>query len=417
MRILIVAVGAYGDVAPMVAVGARLATEGHDVAVAAYELYADTITGAGMEFRPLYGDPRAMGESAEGQDWQRGGAGPLAALRLLRTVATDMRRTNEGILGAARLGADLMLLSPSAIAGYPVAQALGIPSMGLYLQPQHATGDFPPMAFSGVTWLGRWGNRAALRLVRAGSSPLFSGMLKQIAAAAGQPPLSLGGLYRQQDRRRWPVFYGFSPVVVPRPVEWRAGVDIAGYWWPARPAGWQPPTDLVAFLNDGPAPVFFGFGSMGSAQAGPLAAVIGPALTRAGLRGVVQSGWAGLEVNGDNVITVDYVPHDWLFPRMAAVVHHGGAGTTGAGLRAGVPAIAVPMIVDQPFWASRLTALGVSPAAIPVKRLTVERLAAALTEAVSDPTYRENSAKIAATLAAEDGIGRLVDAVTDLKGT
>jgi sterol 3beta-glucosyltransferase len=117
------------------------------------------------------------------------------------------------------------------------------------------------------------------------------------------------------------------------------------------------------------------------------------------------------------VITVDYVPHDWLFPRMAAVVHHGGAGTTGAGLRAGVPAIAVPMIVDQPFWASRLTALGVSPAAIPVKRLTVERLAAALTEAVSDPTYRENSAKIAATLAAEDGIGRLVDAVTDLKGT
>jgi UDP:flavonoid glycosyltransferase YjiC (YdhE family) len=170
---------------------------------------------------------------------------------------------------------------------------------------------------------------------------------------------------------------------------------------------------LTDFLASGPPPVFVGFGSTvkSEEQAECLSGVVRDSVRRAGVRGIVQSGWAGLEVVGDDVLTVGDVPHHWLFPRTAAVAHHCGAGTAAAGLRAGVPTIAIPGLGDQPFWARRLLALGVSAATIPQRKLTSERLADAVRIAVCDRRLRDASRSIAAIVNAEDGEGRAVEAV------
>lgn len=148
--------------------------------------------------------------------------------------------------------------------------------------------------------------------------------------------------------------------MVPRPPDWREGIDVASYWWPEHPADWKPPEDLERFLAAGPPPVFLGFGSRNPADAARLTEIVAAARRKAGVRMVIQAGWASLGAglqDDDDMIVIGETPHDWLFPKMSAVVHHAGAGTTAAGLRAGVPTVGVPMITDQPFWASRVTTL------------------------------------------------------------
>jgi len=204
------------------------------------------------------------------------------------------------------------------------------------------------------------------------------------------------------------VFHGFSPLVVPRPGDWPSRVEVAGYWWPARPDGWQPPAELADFLAAGPPPVFLGFGSMAPGQGERLSKLVAAAVKRAGVRAVVQAGWAELSGCGADVLAIGDVPHDWLFPRTAAVVHHAGAGTTAAGLRAGVPAVPVPVMADQPFWASRLYELGVAPRPLPFQDLTAEALAAAITACLSEPAHRRRAAELARGIAAEDGAARVL---------
>ena len=206
--------------------------------------------------------------------------------------------------------------------------------------------------------------------------------------------------------------------MVPRPADWRPGLEVVGYWWPAVSPGWRPPPELVDFLAAGPPPVYVGFGSMVNGN-DRLSALIEPALRRAGVRGVIQVDdreAAPVRTVTSDVITIGEAPHDWLFPRMAAVVHHAGSGTTAAGLRAGVPAVPIPMLADQPFWAARLAVLGVSPDTIPAGRLDEVRLAAAIRSAVTDPAFTDRARAVATRLAAEDGAGAVVRAVERLAG-
>jgi len=299
----------------------------------------------------------------------------------------------------------LLLSQLAMLGGYSIADGLGIPSMGVFVVPIHPTGDFPPAL--GLPSLGRWGNRAAGRfLLGAGFTP-FAASMRRLRAELGLPPLGPGAMFREQDRRRWPVCYGYSSAVLPRPSDWRPGLQVVGYFWPCRPAGWQPPAHLVDFLSAGPPPVFVGFGSLASGAGARLSALVRATLRRAGVRGVIQAGWARLSTSDDDMVTIGELPHDWLFPRMAAVVHHAGAGTTGAALRAGVPTVPVPVAGDQPFWADRLTALGVAPGAVPYQRLTADRLATAIIAAVSQPGYRLRARELASQINAEDGSGRV----------
>lgn len=204
--------------------------------------------------------------------------------------------------------------------------------------------------------------------------------------------------------------------MLPRPPDWRPGLEVVGYWFPPLPHGWTPPDRLVHFLAAGAPPIFFGLGSMASRHGQRLGELAVTAMRRAKLRGIIQAGSAGLSVSDDqdDVLAIGEIPHQWLFPQMAAVVHHGGAGTTAAALRAGVPAVAVPVQADQPFWAARTVALGTSPGSVPFKQLTAGRLAAAVTAAVAHGPYRQRAAAVAGSIAHEDGCARVVAAVDTL---
>ena len=187
---------------------------------------------------------------------------------------------------------------------------------------------------------------------------------------------------------------------------------MTGYWFADSPIGWEPSPGLLAFLDAGPPPVYFGFGSMTSGDPeGTLKAIL-KALELTRQRAILLSGWGGLGEGyklPDYAYAVQSVPHGWLFPRMAAVVHHGGAGTTGAGLRAGVPSILVPFVADQPSWARRVAELGVGPRPIPFRQLTAERLADAISQATSDDAMRERARRMGARIRAEDGIGAAIE--------
>jgi sterol 3beta-glucosyltransferase len=417
VRILIAAIGSRGDVAPITGLGTALRDSGHEVSVASYGMFEELITGCGLGFRLVPGDPRVLQTSEQGLRWQEGGSGAMGALRLVRLIADHLQGVHAALLQAARQDTDVLL--PAGLAwfgGYRIAEWLGLPSIGLALQPAHPTREFAPPGVM-TRSLGGPGNLALSRALVAMSPAAMDRPSKRLWAQEGMPDLTTRQLYRRQESTRWPFFYGYSPSVFPRPADWRDGIEVAGYWWPAHLAGWTPPADLERFLAAGPPPVFVGFGSRSPADSARLTEIVTEARRRAKVRMVIQAGWASLGTgltDSDDVIVIGETPHDWLFPKMAAVVHSAGAGTAAAGLRAGVPAVSVPLITDQPFWASRIAALGAGPKAVPYKSLTADALSAAISDALGRESYRSRAQEMAEQLATENGALPVVRAIERL---
>ncbi|MER5299327.1 glycosyltransferase [Streptomyces lasiicapitis] len=399
--------GSRGDVAPFTGLGAALVGAGHDVTLVTHGLFADLTEGSGVRFHALPIDPRAELHSDRGRGLHRSGTGTGKLLRVMAMAKSVAGELTPGLVEAAK-GSDVLVLSGAvAPLGCSIAEGLGLPSVGVNLQPMHPTREFaPPMA--GLRSLGPTGNRLAGHAVNAVIERIFTDAARGVRAQLGLPPGSVAATRRARERQGWPVLHGFSPHIVPRPADWRPGLDVVGYWWPYDMG--QLPAELEDFLDAGPPPVYIGLGSATVPDPVRFTEQIVCALRTAGLRGVIQQGWAGLTATGDDILTIGEVPHSRLFPRMAAVVHHAGAGTTAAGLRAGVPAVPVPVQFDEIFWAARLTALGTAPCALPLPKLTAARLAEALVRATSDPSYRERAGTLAARLAVEDAVGP-VDAV------
>jgi sterol 3beta-glucosyltransferase len=209
------------------------------------------------------------------------------------------------------------------------------------------------------------------------------------------------------DGRPVPVLLSFSPNVVPPPPDWPESVQVTGYWFLDEGRTWQPPSCLLEFLAAGSPPVFIGFGSMAGRNPTKTARVVLDALAQSGQRGLIVTGWGGLSIPNPppEVHVTEFVPYDWLLPRVAAVVHHGGAGTTAAGLRAGNPTLICPFVADQPFWGRRVEELGVGPSPIPQRKLTADNLARAMREAVTNTQMQERAAMLGAKIQAEDGLG------------
>ena len=410
MRVLIVTSGSMGDIAPYTGLGSGLREAGHEVTVAAHEPFRASFAGVGLAFQPLPGDMRRILPQAHGQDGRGSGTGPRALAQLLRIARPIIEELGAGIVDAVEQTRPEAILLSTVVAplGYQVAEAAGVPWAGVFLQPVSPTGDFGSVLLGGRS-VGRWGNRAITATASRITETLYAGPVHDLRARLGLPRQSISTLRSRQDGPGHPTFHGFSSAVVPRPTDWPARLAVVGYWWPARPAGWEPPAALADFLKAGPPPVFIGFGSMAPDQGERLSAPILAAVQATGLRAVVQAGWAGLNLGaGDDILSIGPVPHDWLFPRTAAVVHHSGAGTSAAGLRAGVPAIPVPVLADQPFWARRLHRLGAATPPIPLSKLTPDNLARALTEATTNPHLAARAAAVSAQLDRDDSTARIL---------
>ena len=397
MRVLVVAFGSRGDVVPFTGVGARLAADGHAVTIAAHPDYAGLVTAAGLGYRPLPGDLGVLLDLPEG-------ASPRFLARRVAALTELLVQAGDAALVAAR-DADVVLWNGSAPFGRDIAEGLGRPGLGLYSQPMAPTRDFPPIVLHSARSLGGWGNRLVGELAMRTLVP-YQRVSRRLRTELGLPRRSTAPPPR--------ILHGFSPAVLPRPSDWPTGHDVVGYWWPVTDPAWTPPQQLTDFLAAGDPPVLVGFGSMAGGHGARLGALARDALRAAGVRGLVQSGWAGLDAGAsDDVLTIGDVPHEWLLPRVAAVVHHAGAGTTAATLRAGVPSVPAPVFADQPLWSQRLVELGCAPVVLPLRRLAAAPLAAAIRAATSGG-YRAAAARIAATVATEDGVTAVSTAVAGL---
>jgi sterol 3beta-glucosyltransferase len=404
MRILIVTAGSRGDVAPFTGLGQRLQEAGHQVALAAHDRFADLVRECGLEHRALPGDPLELVRA------RTAAPSPEAARSVFGAFLDEL---SDGVIAAVAAGTDVLLTTfgPAPLSRL-VAEGFGIPSLGVYLAPGVPTREFPPPGWPPTGQLSPADNLAAGRALLARTGTLYTGALRRVRVRLDLPPAAAEA---PSPPDGWPICHGFSTAVVPRPGDWPATAHVTGYWWPATPPRWQPPDQLVDFLRAGPPPVFVGFGSMTPIHE-RLHDVVAAAVTRAGVRAVVQSGWAELGPVGDDILLVGDLPHEWLFPRTAAVVHHAGAGTTGAGLRAGVPAVPVPVLVDQPFWAARLHRLGVAPHPLPLNELTADTLTEALRSCLDRSTYRDRATELARRIRADDGPAVVLSIITELDG-
>lgn len=401
MRVLMITPGTRGDVAPMAGLGSRLQALGFDVAIAANTAYAPLVTAAGCEHRELPGDmshlvsPAAPGKKATGADLRR----------YMRELGDYMGLAATGTLAAAEAGTDVILANSIAPYAYDVAEAIGVPAIGAHLQPTEPSTAYPPVVLGTARSLGPVGNKLLGSLISAAKAP-YDAPTARIRQMLGLPKKARSASDRTRRKTNSPVLHGISPTIFPRPTDWRSGLTMTGYWWPEVEPGWQPPAELVQFLADGPPPVFIGFGSSAALDADFML----DAAHRAGVRAVLQ-GVQG--ASGPDAISIGAVSHEWLFPQMATVVHHAGAGTAAAGLRAGVPTVSVPIYTDQPFWAARITSLGAGPQQVPYKELTTERLADAITQATTTPAYAARARQLATKLATEDGTAPVATALRD----
>ena len=419
MRIVILTMGTRGDTQPFIPLALGLQHAGHQVRLAGAKNFSAWVRGYGLEYTPLETDMMAMMNTSGGQAVLKT-QNPLLSLlvqrRELNRASHLFDQLQEEVWQVCQ-DAQAIIFHPGMANGYFIARQRGIPCLMASPFPMTPTRRWPSALFYHGPRLGAAYNGLTHTLFEQTFWQMVRAPIKTFwAGRAAGSPVPLGAPFRRQRTERMPVLYAYSEQAFPRPDDWPDFHHITGYWFLDSAPGWQPPADLTAFLQAGSPPVYVGFGSMGSTDNTPeRTQQVLQALALSGQRGLLAAGWNGLKRDTplpENVFMLDEAPHSWLFPQMAAVVHHGGAGTTGAGLRAGVPSIIVPHSVDQPMWGRRITELGVGPQPIPNKRLTAEALAAAIRAALQ-PEVRARTAKLGEQIRAEDGVGRAVQIVDD----
>lgn len=409
MRLTSVTFGSRGDVEPFATLGRGLAAAGHDVRLVTHEMFSGLAEGTGQEFAGVPGRSiRDLVESEEGQALLRHVRNPIAiGRRLTALIEPELEQIYASTLAAAD-GADAILCFPATFPALDVATMLNLPVVQVHHVPAVPTSAFPvPVSFIGARTLGAAGNRLSYaadtlvtwRLTRDAVNSVRSRVLGRAPRTARQT--------LTQRRRRVGALVGVSPSVLPPPADWPADAVTCGYWWPGGVNDEAPPLDAetIRFLDDGPAPVFFGLGSTPIDDPAEVTAIVTGAARDAGVRLVLQRGWAGLGEGAEceTVHVVNDLPYTALFDHVAAVVHHGGAGTMALGLRHGRPTLALPALADQFFWGHRVKGLDVGPAPLPVKRLKRAALAERLTALTSTPLYAQRAGELAEAMRAEDG--------------
>lgn len=417
MHITILTLGSRGDVVPYAALGTGLMRAGHTVRLITFEDFEPLARQRGFEFWPIRGEMRALLTSQAGLELTESGASVARmAWSLMRMFGGLARGFADDLSDPHLRQTDLFINQlPGALYGYDLAEIAGIPMMLAAVMPLTPTRSEPMLAFP--QWPGPVPgyNRLTHWMAYQIAWGMFRSTIRRWRVESlGLGPVPFMGVWRALQDERFVVLNAFSPSLVSRPQDWAPQVHITGAWF-EDDMDWRPPESLARFIEAGAPPVYVGFGSMPTRNAHKTRATVMDALRRTGRRAVVQLGLSGGGTLPDFVFEVEDVPHDWLFPRMAAVVHHGGSGTTHAGVRAGVPSVLVPFVFDQFFWGRRVQALGIGPKPVPFGKLSVGRLASALERAVHDSDLRRRAAGIGERVRAEDGVRTAIDLIQRLR--
>jgi sterol 3beta-glucosyltransferase len=416
VRVVMLAIGTWGDVRPYAVLGQALQDEGYDVLLLAAKEFRSWIEARNIPFCELTVNLQEMMDSFMNSDTNID-RDLLASARLFREkISPGMVQLGKDVADVVRPGDALLCIEVAYHLVHGIVEKYDLRLLLASLFPTIPSAEYLLFNLPAVPdWMPARGtyNRVSGQLVRRITWSLLGERGNQIRTD-----------YLNLPKRPWrhhraaleevPQLLLVSPHVVPKPDDWPTHVRVTGYLFDDDPT-WEPSQDLLDFLAAGEPPVYIGFGSMLDKDSTTTTTHLLESLEQAGQRAVILSGWAGLGSDAlpENVFSLKYAPHSWLFPRMVAVVHHGGAGTTAAGLRAGVPSIVVPNMGDQLFWGRRVYELGVGTQPIPKGSLTVERLVEAIHKATSDAAMQARCIELGKKIAAENGVDNAVKVIRE----
>ena len=412
LKITILTYGSRGDVEPFAALAGGLIARGYGVTLAGPAKYRDLITSPEVNVHPLPGDPGRLAEDFR----EKAGANPLKTFSVMSQHVRPIAQQVFDESQKAVQGADLVLHSFAMTdGGHTLASRVGAGSISVQFFPVFSpTGAFPALMFPDLPlgpsyrWLTHW---ASTRLFHWGGRVLYR-MLRRRSRTL---PRLEKWPFQSGSEEAVPILYAYSPEVVPKPADWDDRSVVTGYWFREPGEAWEPPDEVRAFLRRPRRKVYIGLGSMLPDPGRELMGMFVKILESLGLAGIVsakdqQDGPAAL---GEHSLLVGELPHSWLFPRLDAAVHHGGAGTTGAVIRAGIPGLVLPVSADQFFWGRRVAALGLGPEPVPFHRLTASRLSAALEKMITSRDMQVKARVMGKRVRLENGIDKAVEFIQD----
>jgi sterol 3beta-glucosyltransferase len=404
MKITTLTYGSRGDVQPFLPLSLRLMEEGHFVKLAAPFRFKSLIEEHKIDFVPLAGDPEDLSRRLNDAGYNF-----VKLLQELMNHAIEIgadvwQQTEE----ACRDAALILHTFPHIVGAHTLARENNIPDIHIQTFPMFTpTGDYPniTMPHGMPPLMNRFTHKFSAKLAWWTSRLGF----ERVRRRAGLPKRKLHWPFDDDPLRpRTPILCAWSPSVLPPSSDWPPRVHITGYYFFQHNGSYQPPAELLSFLKEGEPPICITFGSMVNRDKERIHRIVRTSLKQTGNRGIILSGWSGIETSlSNNLLYLEAAPHDWLLPQCKLVIHHGGAGTTAAGLRAGIPGIVVPFLGDQPFWGERVHAIGAGPKPILVKSLSREKLTQAIVEAEKE-TILKRAQAIGQEVRREDGTGEAV---------
>ncbi|XP_061961915.1 sterol 3-beta-glucosyltransferase UGT80A2-like isoform X2 [Populus nigra] len=413
LQIVILIVGTRGDVQPFIAIGKRLQDYGHRVRLATHSNFREFVLTAGLEFYPLGGDPKVLaGYMVKNKGFLPSGPSEVSIQR------NQIKEIIYSLLPACKdpdidskipFKADAIIANPPAYGHTHVAEALRVPLHIFFTMPWTPTSEFPhPLSRVKQSAGYRLSYQIVDSMIWLGIRDMINDLRKKKLKL--RPVTYLSG--SQGSDSDVPYGYIWSPHLVPKPKDWGPKIDVVGFCFLDLASNYEPPEPLLKWLEAGQKPIYIGFGSLPVQEPEKMTQTIVEALEQTGQRGIINKGWGGLgnlAEPKDFIYLLDNCPHDWLFLQCKAVVHHGGAGTTAAGLKAACPTTIVPFFGDQPFWGERVHARGVGPPPIPVDEFSLTKLVEAI-HFMLDPKVKERAVELAKDMENEDGVAGAVQA-------
>ncbi|KAI2737066.1 CAZyme family GT1 [Penicillium roqueforti] len=433
LNLVIQVIGSRGDIQPFVALGKELKAHGHRVRLATHLAFRQFVLDTGLEFFNIGGDPEEL------MAYMVKNPGLLPGFKAIRSGDIQRRRREmkEIFNGCWKscfekgdgtylhqikedpfsktvdyrqrpFVADAIIANPPSLAHIHCAQRLGIPLHIIFTMPWSPTQSFPhplanvhrrnckPTIANFVSY------NIVDMMVWEGLGDILNTLRRNTLALQPLDTMTAPSILH---RLHVPHTYMWSPSLLPKPPDWADNIDVCGFGFLLSETSYTPPTEIAAFLDAGPKPIYIGFGSIVVDNANKLTKTIFEAVKNSGQRALISKGWGNLGADEvpDNILMIGNCPHDWLFGQVSCVIHHGGAGTTAAGLALGRPTIIVPFFGDQQFWGNIVARAGAGPAPIPHKILNVQNLSSAIAKAL-EPSTLERAQTIALKMQEESGV-------------
>ena len=418
MRITLLTYGSRGDVQPFLALAQALQNSGHTPLLAAPHRFSNLAAEYAIPFFPLPGDPEEL--SIRINDSRQNMFKLIESMSdFVISIAGPVWQAVKSACATAELIVHSFLFTTGA---HSLARELGIPDVSVQLFPVFApTQAFPMIALPDlppgpISYASHWFStqlfwrvgKAGFQRLRANDPDLFK--------------LTLAWPFdwrkaEKSNRHPTPLIFAYSPSLLPRPNDWtNPNIHLTGYFFAQTPKNYTPSAELQAFLDKGSPPVCITFGSMISKEARHITELVQSALQICGMRGVFLTGWGGIEIHSANLFSVPAAPHEWLLSHCSAIIHHGGAGTTAASLRAGIPNVIIPHGADQPFWGRCVARAGAGPEPLDIHHLTAQNLVDALAK-TQLPAIQTRARQLAACLEEENGTQAAVQILENLAQT